>query len=55
MNHSLRALTLADYEAVLRLWRKTEGIGLNESDQPRERRSFSGAQSGFEPGCCLWR
>ncbi len=33
MNHHLRALTLADYGAVLRLWRETEGIGLNESDR----------------------
>lgn len=28
----VRALTLADYEAVLALWRGSEGIGLNESD-----------------------
>lgn len=26
---------LADYDAVLRLWQKTEGIGLNESDERR--------------------
>jgi putative acetyltransferase len=25
-------MSIADYEAVLRLWRETEGVGLNESD-----------------------
>jgi putative acetyltransferase len=39
MNHALRALTIADYEAVLRLWQDTEGIGLNESDS-RENIAF---------------
>jgi putative acetyltransferase len=29
---SVRAMDLADYEAVAELWRRTEGIGLNESD-----------------------
>ena len=32
MNHTLRALSIADYDAVLRLWQDTEGVGLNESD-----------------------
>lgn len=32
MNHPIRAMTIADYDAVLRLWQDTEGIGLNESD-----------------------
>ena len=32
MNLIMRALTLADYEAVRRLWQDTEGVGLNESD-----------------------
>jgi ribosomal protein S18 acetylase RimI-like enzyme len=31
-NVRLRPLRLADYAAVLTLWKKTEGIGLNESD-----------------------
>ena len=26
-------MTTADYEVVLRLWQKTEGVGLNESDE----------------------
>jgi len=29
----LRALTLADYRAVLALWRASEGIGLSEADR----------------------
>jgi ribosomal protein S18 acetylase RimI-like enzyme len=28
----LRPFRIADYERVMRLWKKTEGIGLNESD-----------------------
>ena len=32
MNLIIRALTIADYEAVRRLWQDTEGVGLNESD-----------------------
>ena len=33
MNHALRTLTIADYDAVLQLWQDTEGVGLNESDR----------------------
>jgi ribosomal protein S18 acetylase RimI-like enzyme len=33
MSHAIRPMTIADYEAVLRLWRVTEGVGLNESDE----------------------
>lgn len=40
MNPVLRPLTLADYPAVLRLWQATEGVGLNESDQPDAIGSF---------------
>jgi putative acetyltransferase len=29
----LRRMTLADYDEVIALWRATEGIGLNESDE----------------------
>ena len=32
MTHAIRSMSIADYEAVLRLWRETEGLGLNESD-----------------------
>ena len=32
MNYAIRAMTIADYDAVLRLWQDTEGVGLNESD-----------------------
>ena len=30
--YALRELTMADYDAVMQLWRASEGIGLNESD-----------------------
>jgi len=29
---SIRLFRLADYDAVFRLWRRSEGVGLNESD-----------------------
>ena len=29
----LRRMTLADYDEIIALWRATEGIGLNESDE----------------------
>lgn len=29
---TFRPMTIADYDAVLALWKKTEGLGLNESD-----------------------
>ena len=32
MDCVIRTLRIADYEAVLRLWQDTEGVGLNESD-----------------------
>ncbi len=33
-------MTIADYEAVLRLWQQTEGVGLNESDEREPMASF---------------
>jgi len=32
MNITIRAMAVDDYPAVAELWRRTEGIGLNESD-----------------------
>ena len=32
MNYTIRAMTIADYDAVLQLWQDIEGVGLNESD-----------------------
>jgi ribosomal protein S18 acetylase RimI-like enzyme len=32
MNLTLCAMTIADYDAVLRLWQDSTGVGLNESD-----------------------
>ena len=40
MEYVIRALRIADYDAVLRLWQGTEGIGLNESDDRCHIRSF---------------
>lgn len=33
MSHTIRPMTISDYEAVLKLWQATEGVGLNESDE----------------------
>lgn len=33
MSLSIRPMTIADYEAVMKLWQATEGVGLNESDE----------------------
>lgn len=32
----IRGMTLADYEAVYRLWKSTPGMGLNDRDDSRE-------------------
>jgi putative acetyltransferase len=40
IDYAIRALHIADYDAVLRLWQDTEGIGLNESDGRRAIRSY---------------
>jgi len=32
MRCTIKPMTLADYDEVLRLWQNTEGVGLNESD-----------------------
>ena len=47
MNYALRAMTIADYEAVLRLWEETEGIGLNESDSRENIASFLARNPGL--------
>ena len=40
MRHTLRPMTIADFDAVLRLWQQTEGVGLNESDEREPVASF---------------
>ena len=40
MTCTIRAMTIADFAAVLRLWQETEGIGLNESDDRGHIRNF---------------
>ena len=33
MSQTIRPMTMSDYEAVVKLWQTTEGVGLNESDK----------------------
>jgi N-acetylglutamate synthase len=40
MNYTIRAMAMADYAAVLRLWQDTEGVGLNESDGRGQIREY---------------
>ena len=40
MTYTIRAMTIADFAAVLRLWQDTEGISLNESDDRGQIRNF---------------
>ena len=40
MSQTIRPMTIADYEMVLRLWQQTEGVGLNESDTRENIASF---------------
>jgi N-acetylglutamate synthase len=47
MNHTIRAMTIVDYDAVLRLWRETEGVGLNESDDRKNIASFLARNPGL--------
>ncbi len=37
---SIRAMQISDYERVVALWRRTEGIGLNESDSEPATAAF---------------
>lgn len=43
----LRSMTIADYDAVLRLWQATEGVGLNESDTRPAIASFLARNPGL--------
>jgi putative acetyltransferase len=36
MRSTIKAMTLADYDDVLRLWQSSEGVGLSESDSRAE-------------------
>ena len=39
-NYAIRQMSIVDFDAVLRLWQATEGIGLNESDNRAHLRSY---------------
>jgi putative acetyltransferase len=47
MSRTVRPMTIADFEAVLRLWQETEGVGLNESDEREPIASFLARNSGL--------
>ena len=45
--YTLRALALDDYDAVMRLWQGTEGIGLGESDSRASIATFLARNEGL--------
>jgi N-acetylglutamate synthase len=47
MNHAIRSMTITDFDAVLRLWQDTEGVGLNESDNRENITSFLARNPGL--------
>jgi N-acetylglutamate synthase len=47
MNHAIRAMTIADFDAVLRLWQDTAGVGLNESDDRQNLAAFLARNPGM--------
>ena len=47
MKHPIRAMTIADFDAVLRLWQETEGVGLNESDTRENIAAFLARNPGL--------
>ena len=47
MSCATRPMTIADYDAVVRLWEATEGVGLNESDRPAPIASFLARNPGL--------
>jgi len=52
MNYTIRSLTIADYEAVLRLWQDAEGVGLNESDRCENIAFFLARNPGLSRVAC---
>lgn len=47
MSHTIRPMTIADYDAVLDLWRQTEGVGLSLSDERESVASFLSRNPGL--------
>jgi len=46
--YRIETMKISDFPAVSRLWRNSEGIGLNESDTRPQHRDLSEAQSANE-------
>ncbi len=47
MDITILAMTVCDLEAVLALWGRTEGVGLNESDTPDQLRAYLDRNPGL--------
>jgi ribosomal protein S18 acetylase RimI-like enzyme len=46
---TVRAMTMADYPAAVALWRSTEGVGFNESDEERFIAAYLERNPGMSP------
>ena len=47
MEHVIRAMTIDDYDKVVELWRKTEGIALTDTDEREPMRRFLDRNPGL--------
>ena len=47
MEHVIRAMTIDDYDKVIELWRKTEGIALSDTDEREPMRRFLDRNPGL--------
>src|SRR6185437_14982898 len=47
MRYTIKAMTLADYDEVLELWQRSEGVGLSESDTRTEIGKFLNRNRGM--------
>ena len=52
MSRTIRPMTIADFEPVLRLWQQTEGVGLNESDTPAAIETYLVRNPGLSRVAC---
>lgn len=47
MTYQLRAITMADYDEMLAMWKATPGMGLSASDEPCQLRVFLDRNPGL--------